>query len=75
MTLNERLNADLRGTGITIGRHPMAHQRAWLDTMKVTRAGDLKDLRNGGRVKVAGWVIVRQRPGHSKRICIFEHGR
>ena len=66
MTLNERLNADLRGTGITIGRHPMAHQRAWLDTKKVARAGDLKGLRNGAWVKVAGWVIVRQRPGTAK---------
>ena len=66
MNLNERLNADLRGTGITIGRHPMAHQRAWLDTMNVTRAVDLKNMRNGKRVKVAGWVIVRQRPGTAK---------
>jgi error-prone DNA polymerase len=66
MTLNERLNADLRGTGITIGRHPMGHQRAWLDTMQVTRAGDLRRLRNGLWVKVAGWVIVRQRPGTAK---------
>lgn len=66
MSLNERLNADLRGTGITIGRHPMAHQRAGLDTKKVTRAGDLKGLRNGAWVKVAGWVIVRQRPGTAK---------
>ena len=66
MTLNERLSADLRGTGITIGRHPMAHQRAWLDTMRVARAGDLKSMRNGQRVKVAGWVIVRQRPGTAK---------
>ncbi len=66
MTLNERLNADLHGTGITIGRHPMAHQRAWLDTMKVARAGDLKSMRNGTWVKVAGWVIVRQRPGTAK---------
>jgi DNA polymerase III alpha subunit len=66
MDLNERLNADLRGTGITIGRHPMAHQRAWLDTMKVTPAGQLKSLRNGMWVKVAGWVIVRQRPGTAK---------
>jgi len=66
MTLNERLNADLRGTGITIGRHPMAHQRAWLDTMKVTPAGDLRKMRNGMWVKVAGWVIVRQRPGTAK---------
>ena len=44
----------------------MAHQRASLDTMKVTRAGDLKNMRNGRRVKVAGWVIVRQRPGTAK---------
>ena len=71
MTLNERLNADLRGTGITIGRHPMAHQRAWLDTKKVTRAGDLKGLRNGAWVKVAGWVIVRQRPGTAKGFVFF----
>jgi error-prone DNA polymerase len=66
MNLNERLNADLHGTGITIGRHPMAHQRASLDTMKVTPAGQLKSLRNGIWVKVAGWVIVRQRPGTAK---------
>ena len=66
MTLNERLNADLRGTGITIGRHPMAHQRAWLDTLQVMRAGDLRRLYNGMWVKVAGWVIVRQRPGTAK---------
>jgi error-prone DNA polymerase len=66
MTLNERLNADLRGTGITIGRHPMAHQRAWLDTMQVTPAAQLRNMRNGNRVKVAGWVIVRQRPGTAK---------
>jgi error-prone DNA polymerase len=66
MTLNERLNADLRGTGMTIGRHPMAHQRAWLDTLKVARAADLKNMRNGTWVRVAGWVIVRQRPGTAK---------
>jgi error-prone DNA polymerase len=66
MTLNERLNADLRGTGITIGRHPMAHQRAWLDTMQVITAAQLRTMRHGNRVKVAGWVIVRQRPGTAK---------
>ena len=66
MTVNEKLNADLRGTGITVGRHPMAHQREWLNTMKVTPAGDLRSMRNGVRVKVAGWVIVRQRPGTAK---------
>ena len=66
MTLNERLNADLRGTGLTIGRHPMAHQRAWLNTLKVACANELKNLRNGVPVRIAGWVIVRQRPGTAK---------
>jgi len=66
MTLSERLNADLRGTGMTIGCHPMAHQRAWLDTMNVARAIDLQSLRHGMPVRVAGWVIVRQRPGTAK---------
>jgi error-prone DNA polymerase len=66
MTLNERLNADLRGTGVTIGRHPMAHQREWLDAMQVIPATQLRNMRNGNRVKVAGWVIVRQRPGTAK---------
>jgi error-prone DNA polymerase len=66
MTLNERLNADLRGTGMTVGRHPMAHQRAWLDSVNVARAADLKKMRHGQLVRVAGWVIVRQRPGTAK---------
>jgi error-prone DNA polymerase len=66
MTLSERLNADLRGTGITIGRHPMAHQREWLNSINVVRALDLKNMRNGQLVRVAGWVIVRQRPGTAK---------
>jgi error-prone DNA polymerase len=34
--------------------------------MKVLRAGDLKDLPNARWVKIAGWVIVRQRPGTAK---------
>jgi error-prone DNA polymerase len=44
----------------------MAHQRAWLDTLKVTPASNLRQMRNGIWVKVAGWVIVRQRPGTAK---------
>ena len=44
----------------------MAHQRESLDKMNVARAADLKNMRNGVSVKVAGWVIVRQRPGTAK---------
>ncbi|HEY3024772.1 MAG TPA: error-prone DNA polymerase [Pyrinomonadaceae bacterium] len=66
MTLPERLNADFRGTGLTIGRHPVAHHRAQLDKLGCARALDLQNMRNGFRVRIGGWVIVRQRPGTAK---------
>ncbi|MDX6712333.1 MAG: error-prone polymerase [Blastocatellia bacterium] len=66
MTLDERINADLRGTGITVGRHPIAHHRAELNDLNVIRAVDLARVADGSYVRVAGWVIVRQRPGTAK---------
>jgi error-prone DNA polymerase len=66
MTDEERLNADFRGTGVTVGRHPMAYRRAEMETLGVSRAIDLHRMRNGRRVRVAGCVIVRQRPGTAK---------
>jgi error-prone DNA polymerase len=66
MDIDERLTADYRGTGLTVGKHPMAHRRAGMDAMAVTRAIDLAGVRNGRRVRIAGSVIVRQRPGTAK---------
>jgi len=34
--------------------------------MGVKRAIDLREIRNGVGVRIAGWVIVRQRPGTAK---------
>jgi error-prone DNA polymerase len=66
MTLPERLDADFRGTGLTIGRHPVAHHRRELDKLGVLRAIDARGMLDGSLVCVAGWVIVRQRPGTAK---------
>jgi len=66
MDTEERLWADYRGTGLTIGRHPMAHRREQMDALGVTRAGELAGMPNGRLVRVAGSVIVRQRPGTAK---------
>jgi error-prone DNA polymerase len=66
MTIEERVNADFRGTGLTIGKHPLAYRREELNKLGVKRAIDLREIRNGVWVRVAGWVIVRQRPGTAK---------
>ena len=66
MTLPERMDADFRGTGLTIGRHPVAHHREELNKLGALRAIDIRSMQNGRSVRVAGWVIVRQRPGTAK---------
>ncbi len=66
MSAEERLLADYDGTGLTLGPHPMAFRRGRLLRMGVSRAADLAAFRHGAWVKVAGAVVVRQRPGTAK---------
>ncbi|PYM94266.1 MAG: error-prone DNA polymerase [Candidatus Rokuibacteriota bacterium] len=66
MTDIERLAADYAGTGVTLGRHPMALRRAALRRLGVLSARELAGAEDGARVQVAGSVIVRQRPGTAK---------
>jgi error-prone DNA polymerase len=66
MTVTERLVADYRGTGVTVGPHPMALRRADWTRLGVTPAAGLAALTGGRRVRVAGAVVVRQRPGTAK---------
>ncbi len=66
MTALDRMSADFAGTGLTIGPHPMTFHRAALAMKGVLRAVDLPRQRPGRRVRVAGCVITRQRPGTAK---------
>lgn len=62
----ERTNADLLGTGVAIGRHPVSFYRDRLRAMRVLSAADLKRARNGSIARIAGSVICRQRPETAK---------
>ena len=66
MTRPERMDADFRGTGLTIGRHPVAYHRGELNKLGACRAIDMQQMSDGSVIKVGGWVIVRQRPGTAK---------
>ena len=66
MDEHDRLRADYAGMGLTIGPHPMALRRDEMALRGVLRASDLPQARDGRRVRVAGMVITRQRPGTAK---------
>jgi error-prone DNA polymerase len=66
MTPRERLVADYGGTSLTIGPHPMSFRRHELSMRGIMPASDLPLVRTGRRVRTAGMVITRQRPGTAK---------
>jgi len=66
MEADERLAADYAGTGITTGPHPMAWQRAELQRRGFLSARELEQSESERRVRLAGRVICRQRPGTAK---------
>src|SRR4051794_39953432 len=66
MGLRDRIAADLRGTGMTVGPHPVALERDKLRAMGVHAAAELPQLRGGRIVRAGGLCIVRQRPGTAK---------
>jgi error-prone DNA polymerase len=71
MTDRERLIADYHGTGVTVGRHPISYRREALNKIGAVRACELSALPNGKRVRYAGCVIVRQRPGTARGLIFM----
>jgi len=66
MNAEERLVADFRGTGMTVGPHPMAYHRARMNAMGIRKASELGHMPNGQHLRIGGCVIARQRPGTAK---------
>jgi error-prone DNA polymerase len=71
MTPFEETAADYAATHLTPGPHVMAHLRERLQSDGIVAARDLDAVPNGARVRVAGHVIVRQRPGTAKGFCFL----
>jgi error-prone DNA polymerase len=71
MTGIEETLADYSATTITIGPHVMAHLRQSLKSRDILSAAELADAVNGSWAKVAGVVIVRQRPGTAKGLLFL----
>ncbi len=66
----ERIVADYRTTGMTLGRHPMELIRGTLSAEVLSSEG-IARTRDGSRVKVAGMVVARQRPATANGVVFM----
>jgi error-prone DNA polymerase len=66
----ERIVADYRTTGMTLGEHPMSLMRPGLDP-GVADSARLAEIGHGRRVRVAGMVVARQRPATAKGVVFM----
>ncbi len=62
---------DYRTLGLTLRRHPLSFLRAELAADGMIRASDLPHTRDGSRIRLAGIVLVRQKPGSAKGVMFI----
>ncbi|MEE8428420.1 MAG: error-prone DNA polymerase [Gammaproteobacteria bacterium] len=62
-TEGEDIVADYAGVGLTLGRHPLALLRERLQNMALLSTAQVRARQHGEKIRTAGLVIGRQRPG------------
>lgn len=71
MTLSEHVVHDYASTSLSIKAHPVSFIRTELSQLKILSASQLESAKHGDYVKVAGLILVRQRPGTASGICFI----
>ena len=67
----EQVVADYQTLRLSLRHHPMKFFRASMTRQGFTTAAGLFGRSNGDRVRMAGLVLVRQRPGSAKGVCFI----
>lgn len=71
MSLSEHVIHDYASTSLSIKAHPVSFIRPELLQLKVLSARELASAKHGDRVRTAGLILVRQRPGTAKGVCFI----
>ncbi|PYE81191.1 error-prone DNA polymerase [Pseudoroseicyclus aestuarii] len=71
MPLTEQVVADYQTLRLSLKAHPMAFLRRSLTRQGYAPASALKEARPFKKLKLAGLVLVRQRPGSAKGVCFI----
>lgn len=71
MTASEHVVQDFAFTGLSVKAHPLSFLRSDLNALAVIPLEQIKERRNGEKVRVAGMITVRQRPGTAKGVVFI----
>jgi error-prone DNA polymerase len=71
MPLAEHVISDYQTVRLSLKGHPMHFLRAHYSAQKFVTAEELKKIRDGKRLSMAGVVLIRQRPGTSKGVVFI----
>jgi error-prone DNA polymerase len=71
MPLSEHVVNDYRTLRLSLKAHPMSFLRARVSASRIAACADLRTMRDGAWVKVAGVVLVRQRPGSAQGVVFM----
>jgi error-prone DNA polymerase len=71
MSLPEHVVQDYASMSLSLKAHPVSFVRENLQNLKNVAARDLSSQKNGAFVRVAGLVLVRQRPGTASGVCFI----
>ncbi len=71
MTTSEHVVHDYAATSFSLKAHPVSFIREKLEQLHIISTSKLTTGKDGDLVKVAGLVLVRQRPGTAKGICFM----
>jgi error-prone DNA polymerase len=71
MPLSEHVVSDYRTVRLSLKAHPMRFLREQYTGRGFVTAERLGSIRDGGRVSLAGLVLIRQRPGSAKGVCFI----
>ena len=71
MPICEHVVADYQTTRLSLKAHPMSFLRRSMNKQGYTPTRMLDQMRNGQSIKLAGIVLIRQRPGSAKGVCFI----
>ena len=71
MSPSEHVIQDYAATSLSLKAHPVSFVREELSQLRSIPISKLLECKDGMEVKIAGLILVRQRPGTAKGICFI----